>query len=87
MIHSMGGGILSEYGSYTFAKVAFDDAAEKRPYWYVAEFDVQENDKVLAPFGAGGIGKPATVIKVEHNVSGQVSPVPIKRVKKLICKI
>lgn len=81
----MSGGVLSEYGSYTFAKVKFDGA--ETPYWYVSDFDVQEGDRVSAPFGAGNLSKPATVVKVETNVSGQVAPVPIKRVKKLICKL
>lgn len=85
MIHSMSGGILSEYGTYTFVKVAFD--GETAPYWYIADFDVCEGDRVSAPRGAGGIGKPATVLRVEHNVSGQVAPVPVKRVKKLLAKL
>ena len=85
MIHSMSGGVLSEYGTYTFAKVKFDD--DERPYWYVCDFEVQEGDIVSAPFGAGGLGKPATVLRVEQNVSGQVSPIPIKRAKKLLRKL
>lgn len=84
MIHSMSGGVLSEYGTYTFVKVRFD--GDDRPYWYVSEFDVEEGERVLAPFGTGN-GKAATVIKVEHNVSGQVAPVPVKRVKRLISKL
>ena len=85
MIHSMSGGILSEYDSYTFVKVVFDGDA--RPYWYVSDFDAEIGDRVSAPFGVGGAGKPATVVKVEHNVSGQVAPVPINRVKRLIAKL
>lgn len=82
MIHSMSGGVLSEYGSYTFAKVKFDGI--DAPYWFIAEFDVQEGDPVLAPFGAAAMPRQATVIKVERNVSGQVAPVPVKRAKRLI---
>lgn len=85
MIHSMSGGVLSEYGVYTFVKVRFDP--EQTPYWYVSDFEVQEGDSVLAPFGASGLGKRAIVIKVEEGVSGQVAPVPIKRVKKLLGKL
>lgn len=81
----MSGGVLSEYGTYTFAKVVFDD--DPAPYWYVAEFEVKDGDRVLAPKGVSGLGKPASVVKVEENVSGQVAPVPIKRVKKLISKL
>ena len=85
MIHSMSGGILSEYGTYTFVKVVFE--GEDRPYWYVCDFDVREGDKVEAPFGVGGVAKPATVVRVEPNVSGQVAPIPIKRAKKLLRKL
>ena len=85
MIHSMSGGVLSELDNYMFVKVVFEGSAT--PYWYVTDFEVTEGDKVLAPFGAGGIGKTATVVKVENNVSGQVAPVPVKRVKKLIKKL
>ena len=83
MIHSMGGGILSEYGTYTFAKVLLD--GEEKPYWYVCDFEIAEGDRVVAPFGAAG--RPAIVLRVEHNVSGQVSPIPIKRAKKLLRKL
>ncbi|MCH5156027.1 MAG: hypothetical protein J1F69_05405 [Clostridiales bacterium] len=84
MIHSMSGGILSEYGTYTFVKVKFD--GDERPYWYVCDFDVREGDRVQAPFGAGGT-KEACVLRVEQNVSGQVAPIPIKRAKKLLRKL
>lgn len=82
MIHSMSGGVLSEYGTYTFAKVRFEDGTA---YWYVAEFEVESGDSVLAP--RGNVNAKATVERVEHNVSGQVSPVPIKRAKKLTAKL
>lgn len=83
MIHSMSGGVLSEYGTYTFVKVRFDGSDAS--YWYITDFEVVEGDRVLAPLG--GIGKPAVVDRVEKNVSGQVAPVPIKRAKKLISKL
>lgn len=81
MIHSMSGGILSEVGSYTFVKVVFD--GDPAPYWYVADFDVNEGDRVIAPRGRADVPTAATVVKVERNVNGQVTPVPLKRVKKL----
>ena len=79
----MSGGVLSEYGAYTFVKVRFEGV--DAPYWYIADFEVAEGDRVLAPFN--GVGKPAIVERVENNVSGQVAPVPIKRAKKLIGKL
>ena len=85
MIHSMSGGVLSDVGVYDFVKVRFD--GEETPYWFVTDFDVEEGDRVSAPKGVAGLGQPATVIKVERGVSGQVAPVPLKRVKRLICKL
>lgn len=87
MIHSMSGGVLSEYGTYTFVKAVFDDDADKIPHWFISEFDVEENDGVLAPCGSGYAGKPATVIAVERNVSGQVAPVSVRRARRLIKKL
>ena len=85
MIHSMSGGVLGDLDSLTFVKVKFDggDAV----YWYVTDFEVEEGDRVTAPFGASGVNKPATVVKVECNVSNQVSPIPVKRAKKLTAKL
>ena len=85
MIHSMSGGVLSEYDTYTFAKVKFDGC--EKPCWFISDFEVKEDDRVLAPYGAGSVGRSGTVLKVETNVSGQVAPVPLKRVKKLLCKL
>lgn len=85
MIHSMSGGVLDEYGTYTFVKVRLD--GDERPYWYVCDFQVSEGDRVLAPFGVSGVGRPALVMRVEQNVSAQVSPIPIKRAKKLLRKL
>lgn len=81
----MSGGVLSEYGSYTFVKILFD--GDESPRWFVSDFDVAEGDRVRAPYGVAGLGRDATVLKVEQNVSGQVAPVPVKRAKKLLCKI
>ena len=51
----------------------------------MTDFEVSEGDAVVAPFG--GAVKRATVIAVEQNVSGQVTPVPLRSVKKLIAKV
>ncbi len=77
MIHSMSGGIIKDPGSYTFVKIAFDDDPEKTPYWYVSDFSV-------APRGRADMPARATVLRVEKNVSGQVTPVPLRSAKKLL---
>ena len=81
MIHSLSGGVIKDYGSYTFVKVTFE--GDERPYWYIADFSVEEGDKVTAPFGKFDTPREATVIKVERNVNGQVTPIPIRSAKKL----
>ena len=83
MIHSMSGGALSEYDSLTFVKLLFD--GEQTPYWYISDFEVEDGDRVLAPFGGGY--KEGTVVKVERGVSAQVAPIPAKRAKKIMRKI
>lgn len=84
MIHSMSGGVIKDAGSYTFVKVKFDDDGVA---WYITDFEVVEGDRVKAPRGIGGVSTPAKVMKVEYNVSGQVTPIPLRSAKKLICKI
>lgn len=84
MIHSMSGGVLSDVGAYTFVKVVFD--GDSAPYWYVCDFDVEEGDRVYAPRGRADIPTACTVVKVEQNVNGQVTPIPLNRAKKLLYK-
>ena len=84
MIHSLSGGVIRDYGSFVFVKVVFEENPE-RPYWYISEFEVEEGDTVTAPLG--GEVKRAKVVRVEDNVSGQVTPIPLRSAKKLIAKI
>ena len=86
MIHSMGGGIIKDIGSYTFVKVVFDDDESKTPYWYISDFSVDVGDRVTAPRGKADMPSCATVVKVENNVNGQVTPIPLRTAKKLIGK-
>lgn len=79
MIHSMSGGVIKDVGSYTFVKVRKTDA--DAPRWYISDFEVQEGDKVIVPGG-----DVATVIRVEYNVDGRVTPIPLKRAQKLVSK-
>ncbi len=82
MIHSMSGGVIKDVGSYTFVKVVFD--GDETPHWYISDFAVAEGDRVSAPRGRADMPAAATVVKVENNVSGQVTPVPLRSAKKLI---
>lgn len=85
MIHSMSGGVIRDQGSYIFVKVALD--GDPAPRWYIAEFDVEEGDRVSVPIGRAQTPAPATVLRVESNVSGQVTPVPLRSAKKIIAKL
>ena len=87
MIHSMSGGIIKDYGSYTFVKVVFDADPEKTPFWYISDFAVEEGDRVSAPRGKIDMPSTATVLRVEKNVNGQVTPIPLRSAKKLIAKL
>lgn len=84
MIHSMSGGIIRDYGSYMFVKVKIDVADSA--YWYISDIDLEIGDRVRVPFGKNGVEKSATVVKIE-NVSGQVTPIPLKSARKVICKL
>lgn len=80
MIHSLAGGVIRDCGSYVFVKVAFEGVV--RPYWYICEYEVHEGDAVTAP--VGGAVMRGTVIRVEENVNGQVTPVPLRSAKRII---
>lgn len=84
MIHSMSGGVIKDPGAYTFVKIAFDDDPENTPHWYISDFSVEAGDRVSAPRGRADMPARATVLRVEKNVSGQVTPVPLRLAKKLL---
>ena len=86
MIHSMSGGIIKDVGTYTFVKIVFDDDENKTPYWYISDFAVEVGDSVSAPRGKADMVAIATVVKVETNVNGQVTPIPLRSAKKLIAR-
>ena len=84
MIHSMSGGVIKDPGAYTFVKIAFDDDPENTPHWYISDFSDEAGDRVSAPRGRADMPARATVLRVEKNVSGQVTPVPLRSAKKLL---
>lgn len=85
MIHSMSGGIILDYGSFVFVKAQAD--GESAPRWYISDIELEEGDRVRVPTGKVGVQACATVLRVERNVSGQVTPVPLKSAKRVICKL
>lgn len=85
MIHSLSGGIIKDVESYTFVKVVFD--GDPTPRWYISDFHVEEGDRVSAPTGKADMPKTGVAVKVENNVNGQVTPIPVRQAKKLISVI
>ena len=83
MIHSMSGGVIKDPGSYTFVRVLVDGDDFAR--WYVTDLDIEEGDRVRVP--AKQSTAVGTVMRVERDVSGQVTPVPLKSAKKIICRM
>ena len=85
MIHSMSGGVIKDAPTYTFAKVIFDGDDERRPYWYISDFALDEGDVVIAPFGKADMPRSGVVVQVER-CGGQVTPIPPRTAKRLIAK-
>ncbi len=77
MIHSLSGGIISEYDNliYVFVEVAHTKA------WYISPFpQIKAGDGVLVP--CGGSSLKGQVLRVE-NVTAQTAPWPVKRTKEV----
>ena len=82
MIHSLSGGILSENSLVDFAKVETTEGT----FWFNSTgFKLNIGDNVLVPLNGNTLqGK---VIRVDKNLSPQVTPIPLKHAKKIIKKI
>ena len=85
MIHSMAGGALGNQTFNDFAKVRLLEGLNKGEiYWYLAINNLKEGDKVIVPFGLSNKPIMGEVLKVDKGVSSFVSPVPVKKAKKII---
>ena len=78
MIHSLSGGVLSDGGLYTFAKVEVEGAMR----WYLSPLSVKEGDRVLVPVGILE-EKQGVVVKVESHTA-QTAPCSIKRTPEIL---
>lgn len=83
MIHSMSGGVISEYDVLTYVFVEITDGAEagvKR--WYICPFiKINAGDRVEVPsLFENAFGK---VLRVEK-VTAQTAPFPVKRTKEIV---
>ena len=76
MIHSMSGGVLSDNGIYTFAKVRFEDTVG----WYIAPRGVKAGDRVMAPLR--GVSREGRVERIE-TCTAQTAPIPLSRAQEI----
>jgi len=82
MIHSLAGGVIKDNTPQDIAKVRMENGDIR---WYLCDgLDAKGGDKVLVPSSASVHGEVGEVMRVDKNVSPQVSPIPIKRMKAII---
>lgn len=80
MIHSLSGGVIREKKYFDFAKVKLETG---EIYWYISTIKtLKPGDMVAVPYGNGEA--KAFVIRIDKHISEQVSPIPVKRAKKVL---
>ena len=85
MIHSLSGGIVSEDIRADFVKVEIEGEGS---FWYVSKIaDLKEGDFVVVPFGRNAKEVKAKGLRIDKNVSYQISPIPFKHAKTILRKI
>lgn len=87
MIHSLAGGKLAElnYNDYVKVEIMEGENVGKR-FWYKrGDVDIAVDDIVIVPL----INKEvkARVIRIEYNLSSQLSPIPSNKTKYIISKL
>lgn len=84
MIHSLSGGIIKDKKIFDLAKVEIIDDYYSGIYWYISKIkNLKEGDFVLVPF-KDILKLKAKVLKIDKNVSEDVSPVKIKNLKEIL---
>lgn len=86
VIHSLAGGEIRELQVADFAKVEIiEDGVHKgAKLWYISEIrTLKKGDLVLVPLGTNNQLVRAKVERIDKQVNSQVSPVPMKRAKKV----
>ncbi len=82
MIHSMSGGVISNYENLIYVFVQIEEGADtgvKR--WYISPFiHINVEDKVEVPCGSSVCA--GKVLRVE-NVTAQTAPFPVKRTQEI----
>jgi len=85
MIHSLSGGVITQYDKLVYVFVLIKngaDCGEKR--WYISPFPtVKAGDRVSVPVGKSGVAE-AEVLRVEV-VTAQTAPFPVNRTREIEC--
>ena len=83
MIHSMSGGVITEYDRLTYAFVEICEGLDKGvKRWYISPTPkIKVGDKVVVE--AGRSQCEAQVLRVE-NVTAQTAPFPVNRTREII---
>lgn len=83
MIHSCAGGVIRDKKLFTLAKVEILSTGDIR--WYISNLPLLEvDDEVIVPFGRENVETRAKVLRVDHDVSEQVTPIPARRLKEIL---
>ena len=84
MIHSLSGGVITQYDKLTYAFVLISDGIEQGvKRWYVSPFPaVKAGDKAVVPAGRSGEAH-AEILRVEV-VTAQTAPFPVNRTREII---
>lgn len=82
MIHSLSGGIISEYDTLIYVFTEIRDGAEKGvKRWYICPFLKIEKGNLVEVPALGG-SATAEVLRVER-VTKQTAPYPVNRTKEI----
>ena len=83
MIHSLSGGVIKENIPVDFAKVKLKQTGTIA--WYLCTHlpNLKINDKVLVPYGVDNSMQEAQVLRIDRQISPQVTPIPLKHAKKI----
>ena len=80
MIHSLSGGVITEYDKLIYAFVEFEDGEKA---WYISPFSqIKVGDGVRAPYGVRGVPRTGKVDRVEV-VTKQTAPFPVNLTREL----
>ena len=82
MIHSLAGGEIKVNEPVDFAKVKIIE--KNQIAWYLCTHlpQLKQGDKVSVPYNEELV--EAVVLRVDKGVSPQVTPIPLKRAKKVV---